>query len=64
MTELKPLTYDEHKATEAAFRGHPADPDWTNAAQLLYVKLSAAIARRAGVTILSSANVPLASSDR
>lgn len=48
MTELKPLTYDEHKAAEAAFRGYPADPDWTEAARLLYVKLSTAIARRNG----------------
>ena len=64
MTELKPLTYDEHKATEAAFRGHPADPDWTDAAQFLYAKLSAAIAQRAGVTVPSSADAPLASADR
>lgn len=49
MTELKPLTYDEHKAAEAAFRGYPPDPDWTEAARLLYVKLSAVIARRADV---------------
>jgi hypothetical protein len=46
MTELKPLTYDEHKAAEAAFRGYPADPEWTDAAQLLYVKLSAVVAKR------------------
>ncbi|HSB46362.1 MAG TPA: hypothetical protein VLD60_15225 [Nitrospira sp.] len=47
MTELKPLTYDEHKAAEAAFRGSPPDPDWTDAAQSLYVKLSKAVADRA-----------------
>lgn len=64
MTELKPLTYDEHKAAEAAFRGHPADPDWTDAAQLLYAKLRAAIAQRAGVTVSSSADTPLAPFDR
>ena len=64
MTELKPLTYDEHKVTEAAFRGHSADPYWTDGGQFLYAELSAAIAQRAGVTVPSSANAPLASADR
>lgn len=36
MTELKPLTYDEHKAAEAA--------------RPLYAKLSAAVVRRAATT--------------
>jgi hypothetical protein len=54
MTELKPLTYDEHKAAEAAFRGYPADPDWTDAAQLLYVKLSEAVAKRAAEAVCLS----------
>ena len=44
MTEPKPLTYDEHKATEAAFRGYPPNADWTDSAQEIYVRLSAAIA--------------------
>jgi hypothetical protein len=64
MIELNPLTYDEHKATEAAVREYPPDSDWTDAAQLLYAKLSAAIARRARLTVQSSANAPLASADR
>ena len=46
MTEPKPLTYDEHKAAEAAFRGYPPDTDWTDSAQEIYVRLSAAIAER------------------
>jgi len=33
MTEPKPLTYDEHKATEAAFRGYLPNADWTDSAQ-------------------------------
>ncbi|HLZ33469.1 MAG TPA: hypothetical protein VKP13_05605 [Nitrospira sp.] len=53
MTELKPLTYDEHKAAEAAFRGCPPDPDWTETARLLYAKLSAAIAQRGGPALRS-----------
>ena len=46
MTEPKPLTYDEHKAAEAAFRGYPPDVDWTDSAQEIYVRLSAAMAKR------------------
>lgn len=46
MTEPKPLTYDEHKAAEAAFRGSPFNPDWTESAQEIYASLSAAIVKR------------------
>ena len=46
MTEPKPLTYDEHKAAEAAFRGYPPNADWTESALEIYARLSAAIATR------------------
>jgi len=46
MTEPKPLTHDEHKAAEAAFRGYPPNADWTDSAQEIYARLSAAIATR------------------
>ena len=46
MTEPKPLTYDERKAAEAAFRGYPPDPDWTDSAHEIYVRLSAATSTR------------------
>lgn len=46
MTEPKPLTYDEHKAAEAAFRGYPPNADWTDSAQEIYARLSAAISKR------------------
>ena len=55
MTEPKPLTYDEHKAAEAAFRGYPPNPDWTDSAQEIYARLSAAIANR-GTTDLNPAS--------
>ena len=42
----KPLTYDEHKAAEAAFRGYPPNDDWTDSAHEIYVHFSAAIAKR------------------
>jgi len=64
MTELKPLTHDERKAADAAFRGRPADSDWTDAARLLYVKRSIAIAQRAAVTVLPWAYAPFVSVDR
>jgi hypothetical protein len=52
MTEPKPLTYDEHKAAEAAFQGYPPNADWTDSAQEIYARLSAAIAKR-GTTALN-----------
>ena len=30
------LTYDEHKAAEAAFQGLPLDPKWSRQAQEIY----------------------------
>lgn len=36
MTTEAPLTYDEHKAAEAAFRGLPLDPKWSQRAQCVY----------------------------
>jgi hypothetical protein len=45
----KPLTYDEHKAAEAAFRGYPPNEDWTDSAHEIYVRLSAAIAKRRAI---------------
>lgn len=50
MAEPKPLTYDERKAAEAAFVGAPSDPNWTDAAQLLYARLSATVQARSKET--------------
>ena len=47
MAEPKPLTYDEQKAAEAAFTGAPPSPDWTDDAQQLYSRLTAAMQARA-----------------
>lgn len=54
MAEPKPLTYDEQKAAEAAFVGAPLNPQWTEAAQLLYGRLSATIQSRSKETIGAS----------
>lgn len=42
----RPLTYDEKKAAEAAFRGSPFDPSWSEAALKIYEGLRLAMARR------------------
>lgn len=33
---MQPLTYDEQKAAEAAFRGRPFDSNWSERAQAIY----------------------------
>ena len=53
MTEQKPLTYDERKAAESAFRGYPPNTDWTDSAQEMYARLAAAIFKRR-ITALNS----------
>ncbi len=40
------LTHDERKAAEAAFRGAPFDPKWSDAARKVYLGLSTAIANK------------------
>ena len=39
----RPLTYDEKKAAEAAFKGLPCDPDWSKAAHTVYLGISSAM---------------------
>ena len=36
----RPLTYDEKKAAEAAFKGLPFDPIWSDAALTVYLGIS------------------------
>lgn len=42
----RPLTHDEKKAAEAAFRGAPCDPKWSEAAHEVYLGLSVAMANQ------------------
>jgi hypothetical protein len=42
----RPLTHDERKAAEAAFRGKPFDPTWSTAALKVYQGISAAMVRK------------------
>lgn len=41
MTTVPPLTYDEHKAAEAAFHGLPLDPEWSRHDQEIYIGILA-----------------------
>lgn len=63
MAEPKPLTYDEQKAAEAAFVGAPSNPKWTEAAQLLYARLSATIQDRAKEPIGASSGSAIQDGD-
>lgn len=42
----RPLTHDERKAAEAAFKGAPFDPKWSDSARKIYLGISAAVANQ------------------
>lgn len=42
----RPLTHDEKKAAEAAFKGVPFDPKWSESARKVYLGLSSAMANK------------------
>ena len=44
--DYRPLTHDEKKAAEAAFKGSPFNSQWSEAARKVYLGLSAAIANK------------------
>ena len=46
MQQPRRLTHDESKAAEAAFKGIPFDPKWSEAARKVYLGISAAIANK------------------
>jgi hypothetical protein len=41
LTTVAPLTHDEQKAAEAAFRGLPINPSWSQSAQQIYLRILA-----------------------
>ncbi len=49
----RPLTYDEKRASEAAFLGLPAHPSWTQGAQRIYAQLTQTLAKRQPPTELT-----------
>ncbi|WP_342348001.1 hypothetical protein [uncultured Nitrospira sp.] len=44
--QSRPLTYDERKAAEAAFRGAPFDPQLSESARKVYLGISSAMANK------------------
>ena len=42
----RPLTNDERKAAEAAFRGEPFNPEWSQSAREMYDGIAAVLALR------------------
>ena len=45
-SNVRPLTHDEKKAAEAAFRGIPFDPKWSEAARKVYLGIATAMANK------------------
>ena len=43
VNRARPLTSDEQKAAEAAFRRQPFNPGWTQAALIVYAGITAAM---------------------
>ena len=43
---VRPLTNDENKAAEAAFRGAPFNPKWSEAARKVYQGIAGTLATR------------------
>ena len=43
---IRPLTHDERKAAEAAFKGAACDPKWSEAARKVYLGISSAMANK------------------
>ena len=56
-TAVPSLTYDEQKASEAAFHGLPLNPKWSSRAQAIYVGI---LAVTNGRDIVEGADDPLA----
>lgn len=53
MTQPRPLTHDEMKASEAAFRGLPQDDNWTESAKSVYEGIIQALGKdSSGLEIL------------
>ncbi|GJL52738.1 MAG: hypothetical protein NPIRA01_39650 [Nitrospirales bacterium] len=49
----RPLSRHEKRAAEAAFRDHPFDPEWGEAAQRVYVGIQSAKSHDPAITVAS-----------
>jgi hypothetical protein len=55
----RPLTVDEKKAAEAAFRGEPFDPQWSDAARAVYDGITKAMGPRAALVADTGSEQPV-----
>ena len=44
--QSRPLTHDERKAAEAAFKGAACDPKWSEVARKVYLGIASAMANK------------------
>ncbi len=58
MTLRRPLTHDEKKASEAAFRGLPFNPDWSQSAKSVYDGISQAMKNSSFSPLVSGEQLP------
>ena len=54
MTQSRPLTHDEKKASEAAFRGLPQDENWTDSAKSVYQGIIQALGKDSSEILVSA----------
>ncbi len=52
MIRPRPLTHDERKAAEAAFRGLPLNPNWTERARSVYLGIRSVLKLRTRTTTI------------
>ena len=58
MIQTRPLTHDEKKASEAAFRGLPFNPDWSQSAKLVYDGIVDAMEKSSIVPMMAGGQPP------
>ena len=58
MIQTRPLTHDEKKASEAAFRGLPFNPDWSQSAKSVYDGIVGAMEKNSVIPMVAAAQPP------
>ena len=58
MIQTRPLTHDEKKASEAAFRGLPFNPDWSQSAKSVYDGIVGAMEKSSLIPEIAAGDPP------
>ena len=58
MIQTRPLTHDEKKASEAAFRGLPFNPDWSQSAKSVYDGIVSAMEKSSFTPMIAAGDPP------